>query len=605
MKCNIHKYLFFCCCFLLMGNSYAQTDSTKLYKRIQKFTDQRQFTKFLHKLIFRPIYKDVQPKVYVKTNVKQVYYLPFQGKVIRDIEIVTFDPFGYDTRDVNVIPTNIFQKVGNSLHIKSMVLTIRNRLIIKRHDIFDSLRVRESERLIRSQNYVREIVVSPRVVGNGDSVDIYIRVYDVWSIIATGAASQSSFNIDARDKNFLGLGHQFQNNYSLNHTNGNFKNETNYYISNIKDSYINAVLHYDVDRKRNYNEYCIIDRPFYSAFTKWAGGITFQQQLNRSDLILPDSSLILQTYKNNRQDYWLGRSWQLFRGGTENERTTNFILSGRYLRVNYPQKPPINIDTLNSYSDENFYMVSAGFSKRKYKQDNYIFKFGFTEDIPVGKVYSVMTGYRVKGNIGRWYIGPRFYWGSYYQWGYFSTNLEYGTFIHKEALEEGSFAVGLNYFSPILNIGRWRIRQFVKTQFTQGFNRLKSESLSLGNESGIRGFRSDALSGTQKVVLTLQTQSYAPWNILGFRFGPYLVCSFGILGKESSGFHRSPVYSQFGLGLLIKNEFLVINSFEVSIAYYPFTPGAQNDIIKINPFKTRDFGFRDASITQPSTVTYQ
>jgi hypothetical protein len=552
-------------------------------------------------LVFRPtVNQGAQP---VKTNVKHIFYFPFEGKVIRTIHIETIDPFDYESEDTTVTPKNFLQKAGNSLHVKTLPSSIKHLLIIKKFDTFDSLRVRESERLIRSQSFVREVFFSPVFIGNSDSVDIYIRVYDIWSVIVSGSASRSSFTIDVQDKNFLGLGHQLENNYHLDHTTGNSLNTTNYYISNIQNTYINTSLHYDIDNKKNYNESCDMERPFYSSLTEWAGGTYFLQHLNRIFSLLPNSSSFLQSYKSNTMDDWIGKSWQLFKGHTENERTTNFILSARYFRTHYLEKP--SIDILNIYSDQNFYMIGAGFSKRKYVQDNYIFKYGYTEDVPIGRVYSVIGGYQLKGIIGRWYFGSRFYWGSYYHWGYFSMNMEYGTFVHKNLFEEGTFSVGVNYFSPILNFGRWKFRQFLKSQFIQGFNRLASDNLSLNNELGIRGFNSVGLSGTQKIVLTLQTQSYAPWDILGFRFGPYIVCSMGMLGTESSGFHRSPVYSEFGFGMLIKNEFLLISSFEISVAYFPFMPGVGNNIIKPDPFKTTDFGFRDATIGKPSTVTYQ
>jgi len=619
MKRCIIISLFFCWCFLFSPEGYAQKDpvkktrpvkekkdSAQIYRQIQSYSERSRFTKALYRALFRPVsdYKEAEPQPEA-TGIKKIYYAPFEGKVIRHIYVQTMDPFGYSTSDTSLHPRFFMQKAGNALHVKTLPLGVKNLLIIKKHDTFDSLRVKESERLIRSQAYVREVFFYPQLVGKTDSVDIYIRVYDVWSIIVTGAASKTKFVIDVKDKNFAGLGHKVENNYKLNHTTGESLNKSDYYISNIRDTYISTTLHYEIDNKRNYNESVSIDRPFYSVFTRWGWGSYFSQSLSREDVTLADSSTYRQTYKNNTQDYWLGKSWQLFKGKTEDERTTSVVLSGRYIHVHYPQRLPAELDTMNLYTDENFYMIGAGLSKRKSKQDSYIFKYGFTEDVPVGKVYSLVSGYQIKGPVGRWYVGSRFYWGSYYDLGYMSINLEYGTFIRKNSFEEGSFTGGINYFSPILNFGRWKFRQFFKAQYTQGMNRLKDDNITLNDEYGIRGFNSVGLEGTQKVIGTLQTQSYAPWNLWGFRFGPYLVCSFGMLGTESGGFHRSPVYSQFGVGMLIKNEFLVISSLEISVAFFPFVPGVGNNLIKPNPFKTTDLGFQDASIGRPSTVSYE
>lgn len=107
------------------------------------------------------------------------------------------------------------------------------------------------------------------------------------------------------------------------------------------------------------------------------------------------------------------------------------------------------------------------------------------------------------------------------------------------------------------------------------------------------------------MLFTLQTQSYAPWDIIGFRFGPYLVCSLGMPGDAVTGFKKSKVYSQIGLGVLIKNKHLVFNRFQISISYYPLIPGIGQNVFKMNSFRTTDFGFRDFEIEKPATMIYR
>ncbi len=579
-----------------------KTDSAKLYRKIQSFSDKRQFTKFLYRLVFRPI-RSEETEQPAKTEVKKKYYTEYEGKVIRKIDIVTVDPFGYDVHDTTRKPETFLEEAGNSLHIKSLPLSIRNRLIFKKHDTFDSLKVKESERLIRSQSFVREVVFYPQLVGKTDSVDIFIRVYDIWSIIAVADVSTTHFKINVRDRNFLGLGHQLENDYSFNKGTNTSVNTTNYSISNIHNTYISTTLHYDVDNLRNYNESVSFDRPFYSIFTQWAGGAYLLQHLNRAQLRNADSSLYTQSFKYNTQDYWLGKSWQLFHGHTEVERTTNLILSGRYYQTHFLEKPAI--DSLAQWPDEHFYLGAISISKRKYIRDSYIFKYGYVEDVPTGRAVSLLGGYQVRNNVGRVYIGSRFYWGAYYKWGYVSSNIEYGTFLHSSRIEEECFAARITYFSPLMNAGRWRFRNFIKPQYVLGLNRLKNQSLSINDDYGISGFHSEGLTGTEKMAVVVQVQSYAPWNILGFRFGPYLVCSMGMLGNEASGFSHSPVYSQFGIGMLIKNEYLVFSAFEISVAFYPYMPGVGNSLIRVNPFTTTDFGFLDSNVGKPSAVSYQ
>ncbi|MGZ4034093.1 MAG: hypothetical protein ACXVP4_04460, partial [Bacteroidia bacterium] len=530
-------------------------------------------------------------------------YLPFEGKIIRNIHIITYDPFGYDAKDTSISPHDFLPRAGNLIHLKTIPIRIRNILMIKKYDTFDSLRVKESERLIRSQSFVREVVTT--CTEKNDSVDIYFRVYDTWSVIVTGAISKTGFTIDLKDKNILGTGHQFQNTFKQNYVTGQNSYSSNYYIPNIYNTFINSTIHYNIDESRNYFESAALNRSFYSALTEWAGGISFQQQFNRQDMLNFDSTHFTQTFKSNTQDYCLGRSWKILKGHSEMQNATHLIASARYLRVHYLERADERFDSLHTHPQQQFYLASIGISQRQYKQDNYIFRYGYTEDVPVGQAYSLVGGYQTKDNISRWYMGSRIYTANYYKWGYFNLYMEYGTFLNHSQFEEGSFVSGINYFSELFRIGRWKLRQFIKPQYTFGHDRLISDNLSLNSDAGIKGFNSVGLKGTEKMVFTFQLQSYAPWKFIGFQFGPYIICSFGMLGTEKSGFHRSPLYSSFGFGLLIKNEYLVLNTFQISLAYYPFIPGYKNNVLKFDPIKTTDFGFRDFDISEPSQISYQ
>jgi len=53
-----------------------------------------------------------------------------------------------------------------------------------------------------------------------DTVDIYIREMDNWSIMLEGVATDSRISFILTDKNFLGSGHVSQNSYTWFHTTG-------------------------------------------------------------------------------------------------------------------------------------------------------------------------------------------------------------------------------------------------------------------------------------------------------------------------------------------------------------------------------------------------
>ncbi len=586
----------------------AKKDSTKIYKNIESYSKQGKFTKFMYQLVFKPVANSSKKKSKKKIYRKLIKrpYSAFEGKTIRHINIETLDPFGYSIADTIVASQNFITKTGNALHVKTKHITIRNLLLIRQNQLFDSLLVKESERLVRSRGYIRDVSFYVKTTSKGsDSVDIFIRELDNWSIIPKVSASSSRFNINLTDKNFLGFGHEFQPGFKWNHTIGRNAYNTNYFIPNIRNTFINTTLHYSTDEHRNFTRSFAIDRPFFSPFAKWAAGVSFTQKLHKDSLRAKDSLFVLQRFKFNVQDYWAGNAIQIFKGNSENNRTTNFISTVRFLRIRYLEKPIEILDTLHFFSNENFYLASLGISTRKYVQDKYIFQFGVTEDVPIGKVYSLTGGYQEKNNTGRLYCGARISMGYYYPWGYLSSNFEYGTFFRTSHTEQSVFSINVNYFTGLFEIGKWKFRQFVKPQITIGINRFPSDSLTLNDNYGLDGFNSSNLSGTKRILFMLQTQSYAPWNFIGFRFGPYLIYSLGMLGNSATGFKKSRLYSQIGLGVLIKNENLIINTFEISVAFYPMIPGIGQDILKLNSFKTTDFGFRDFEIGKPVTIEFQ
>jgi hypothetical protein len=587
----------------------VKKDSTQLYKDIETYSKRNKFNTFLYRLIFKPISiiskREVKKKVYKKLIQKP--YITFQGKIIRKINIVTLDPFGFSASDTTMPIQTRLTRFGNGTHIKTQAITIRNLLLIRENEPFNSFFVKESERLIRIQKFVHDVsfyVDSPKA--KSDSVDIFIRELDNWSITGEAVFSSSQAKIGLTDNNFLGLGHEFQDVFARNISTGISAFRTNYFIPNIKTTYINSNLHYEIDGYGNIRRSLAIVRPFYSPYAKWAGGISFATRVKRDSLKPVNSLYIPLNLKFKTQDFWAAKAFHIFKGSTEEDFSTNLILSVRYLRIRYLQKPTDINDSLKIYSNQDFYMAGIGISTRKYVQDRFLFKYGTIEDVPVGQVFELTGGCQLRDNSWRPYLGLRFSFGDYYQWGYLSTNFEYGTFIRASHKEQGAISFGVNYFTGLFEIGKWKFRQFVKPQVIIGINRFSYDTLTLNDDHGIGivGFNSKILSGTNRLLLSLQTQSYAPWNFFGFHFGPFVACSIGILGDAISGFKNRKLYSQIGFGFLIKNENLIFGTFQLSISFYPVIPGSGQNIFKMNSFSTNDFGFRDFQIGEPAPVLY-
>ncbi len=587
----------------------TEKDSARMYKKIEEFSKKRGFTKFIHGLIFEPIKTKKKIAKAKPKKVPKKTFAKFEGKIIRNINIETFDPFTIAEESDPDKPVRTISKIGNSLHLKSKRLTILNLLLIKKNRLLDSLQMRESERLIRSQRYVRSVTITPVLVGKTDSVDVNIRVLDAWSLIPDFAASSNRMTIALKERNFFGLGHTFENSYQKEFSSGNDSYSTQYTIPNIMNTYIRTTLGYRIALDNDYEKSLSIERPFYSPLARWAGGVLFNQRF-RSDT-LPDAQLVYerQFFKSNLQDYWGGHSFMIFKENNESARTTNLITTLRYLNVNYRESPAIAYDTVKFFTDEKFYLTGIGVASRQYVEDKYIFNYGIIEDVPVGRVYAITGGWQEKNDRGRLYLGARVSLGKYYKWGYLSSNFEYGTFFNEKtsATEQSAFTAQANYFTNLIESGKWNFRQFIKARMVVGANRQPStgDQLTINESNGIPGFNPSWFYGTKKLVLTIQTQGYSPWNFGGFRLNPYIGCSLGILANSGEYFIGNKVYPQFGAGLIISNDYLVFSNFQLSFSYYPSIPGTGEDILKTNAMSTEDFGFQNFDLNEPRTVDFQ
>lgn len=599
----------------------VKQDSTKMYENIEKYSKKSKFTKMFHKLIFEPV--KINKAVLLKKS-KQESRKKSAGKIIRNINIQTLDPFGFSISDTTKKARNWIEKSGNSLHITTSKLAIKNLLLFRKNKPFDTLLVNESERLIRLQKYVRDVeITAVSAAHNNDSVDIYIRVLDTWSSIPKGSVTSSKTSLGLQERNFLGTGHEFYNRFSKRFEDGKNAYSMKYEIPNIKNTYIKTTVIYHTELNDHFGKSLNVERTFYSPFTRWAGGVYIDEQFRIDSLQNAQLQYGNQNLKYRSQDLWGGISFPVFNENTTKYSYNNLVYSNRILNVQFEESPTLAYDSINYYSGETFYLSGLGISSRQFVEDQYLYNYDIIENVPVGKIYGITGGYQIKNNQGRLYLGARASFGNYHSWGYLSTNFEYGTFFNASKTEQSAFSFQANYFTNLVELGKkWKMRQFIKPQIIIGNNRLKSvgDYLALNenvpfqgtygagfqgdNGAGIDGFDS-ALFGTKKFVLSLQTQLYSPWNIIGFRLNPYFNYTAAMLGNENIGFTKSRLYSSIGIGVLINNDYLVFNSFQFSISFYPNIPGQGNNIFKTNSFGTTDFGLQNFDFGKPRTVIYK
>lgn len=601
---------------LLFGcwNTFAQekdsiSTTQQQMEKIEEFSKKGKLTRQLHKLLFRSKASNVNTNVQAIQQPDFDYdFEKFQGKVVRNIHIETYDPFGFSIHDSDKIPTKKAEVIGNRLHLKTKQFTVRSLLLFKRNQPLDSIKLQESERMLRSQRFIRRVSVKPVAVSDtSDSVDVHIKVLDSWSWYPTGSLSTSSGRLSLTNQNFAGLGHYFSNQYRTRFKEGRHAYRGQYQINNIAQSYVNAGMLYNIDLAENYIKQIYANRRFYSPLTRWAGGATVYQSSYRDSVPNLEGARRLSSFKHIDVDLWGGHSIPLYyRYNNMHKVQTNLITSARFFSRNYTERPVDEYDPYNFFSDQQLYLATVGLASVNYVQDKYIFYYDIIEDIAVGKTFMLTGGTQRKNKTNRLYLGAKFALGKYTNSGYFGGEVQFGTYFNNRDLEESVFRAEGIYFSKLYRLGKWRFRHFFNPEIVLGFNRwdYAMDKITMNGAYGIDGFDSYELRGTKKVLLNFQVQSYAPSEFLGFRFNPFLSTSIGFMGDIDNTFVTQDIYSKIGLGIMITNDYLVFNNFQLSIAFYPSIPGNGKNIFKTNTLRNNSFGLQQFNYGKPEVVPY-
>jgi hypothetical protein len=593
--------------FLSSGRTFAQQDS--LYHKLEEKADRHKVTGWIFDAIFEDPDKvrrdgDTVIKT-VSTREKKVAnaYLPYAGKPISSVTIEVVDPFGYSVHDTLKQPTQRIQRIGNRYHVTTRKRVIKNLLLFEEGDKVDPIKLSESERLLRQAPYINDARIYVRKNKNArDSLQILVIVHDKWSL-----EPESNFDISKPDffiteNNFGGVGHQLREGVGYDVANNRLSNSGRYGIYNIRNTYISSALSYYYDNLLT-SFTLSLDRPFYSPLARYAGGLALSKSYAHflyEDTIRQTESLFPLDFAT--VDIWAGRNFRVGNRRKLKDRVSNILTGARYFNQQYQERPQQDYDPHNTLRDESLYLVNVGYSSTKYYKDRYISRFGANEDIPLGFAVQLVSGYRQRElEANRYYAGFSVSSSRLFSKIYLQTTLAYGTFYNRYSTEQGVASIELFGFSNLAQFGRWYFRQFARFKYLQGIDRNAIENITL-NPSEMYGFNSETLLAKSKVLVNLQTIIYTPYNVIGFRFAPVIMMGFGQVGNGFSDVFEGRVYQAYSFGLLIRNENLLFNTFEVTLGIYPNIPDGGK--VTGNMSSGRRTPFTNMSIGRPDVIPY-
>jgi hypothetical protein len=531
----------------------------------------------------------------------------FSGKVIREITIEILDVFGGSVDNPKDTVRSWLQNGGNSLHIETKEWLIANKLLFSQGEIFVPFDIEESERIIRQSPYVYDVRIIPqKIENNPDSVDIMVYVQDIWSI--NGGVLYSPSNRSGRtwfnDVNFLGFGNELRGGLKIDQglTHG-WDWDGGYSVNNIGKTFIAANVFYSsVTDRQQYG--ITIGRDFISQVIRWGGGISQLWQNNRYPNVR-DTLGLVETARDNQQDYWLGYAFDVTPHDPTTAYQNRFNIAGRVTRTVYSEKP--DLDTLNLFQDNTFYLGRVGFSYRTYYQDRYVFGLGRTEDIPLITMVELLFGLEQ----GTWSSRPYYGLKTGYSFhddhlGYLYGGFQTGAFRSHEKWLNRTSILELLYFSNLNAIGTYQWRHYIGSRYTYSFDPSRPQDvLNINSQGGLRGFSNGYLKGNKKLVLNYEADIFVPLKILGFQAAVILFADFGLISSSNSSLFASMLYQGYGFGFRIKNEHLIFPQFQFMFGFYPNTPEVSGEHFNMFQQSSIFYQFNQFQFSIPSAVSIE
>jgi hypothetical protein len=465
------------------------------------------------------------------------------GATVGEIRVVPMDIF--DTQD----PAENYAlfRLANRLHIQTRESVIRRALLFQTGDRLQVREIEETERLLRSNRYLYDVVLRPVAVRDG-VVDIEVVTRDTWSLNVgaglsrTGGTNSSKFELT--EENLFGTGTRL----SLRRTNDiDRSSRVIEYGNNRAFGTWTAVALSHAANSDGQTSAVSVVRPFYALDARWTAGVTATSD-DRIDSIYSGGVIASQyRVKQTQANVFGGWSDGLVDGWVR-RRTVGLSA----VRVRYATEPGLVAPTPLPGDDE----VVGPYFRYDLIEDRFDRELnrnlvGRPEFFAVGLNASVQVQWVSKAL------------GSSRNTGLYSASVSRGfepmpdqTLIARAALSGEMSRSGSQYLSAAAQyyLPQSPRRLFYASAEGDWITHPGAiDSLLLGGDNGLRGYPLRYQSGARRMLFTVEQRFYTdvyPWRL--FRIGGAAFLDVGRAWGGTSANATNPGWlSDVGFGLRI------------------------------------------------------
>lgn len=158
---------------------------------------------------------------------------------------------------------------------------------------------------------------------------------------------------------------------------------------------------------------------------------------------------------------------------------------------------------------------------------------------------------------------------------YLYSFFSFGGFYARNSFKQGALNIYLGLYTPLFNLGRWYIRQFINLRSTSGLERYKVKYVDLNDQVfGISKIKED-----KRLTVNIESVFFRPLSFYGFQIAYYGFLHMAAIGTSMNLVRMNEFFASFGGGIRLRNEGLIIQTIDIRRGYIPRLPNGGSSFI--------------------------
>lgn len=482
---------------------------------------------------------------------------------INDIKVI-INPI-FNEKDPNSF---FLHRLANSLHIDTKISTVLDLLPVKNMDQLNDAELEEIQRVLKAQHFLRDVKtrIMPSVDSSIDSSTLVIETWDNWSLLPTFSLGRSGgekkFSFGIKEDNLMGMGVKTRIKYKSDRDRTGYKLGFDTPVSWMDHARLSAEIGNNSD---GHAIKLFFNKPFYLLSEKQMFSVFYNQdkqtdtlRQNGEEIDSFEQDVIYshiqygQLIKRQNNSYY-----RMLIGITKD--------SNQFDQHNYNNLPHPN--------DREYLYPWLGFNyiEDDFQIVNNIHLINFNEDLNIGWQHYFQLGVEINDNkddsLG-YHINAISNKGFQFNNHLLLVNLNFFATLNTKQSDFYRLTLGAENFYQITP--KWTSYTYLR--LISSHNNPINQPITLGDQTGIRGYPNDYQHGDQQWLFTAELRNYPNINLyqlaeLGWAVFTDVGQSFGD-GNDDNAI-KSPIGS-IGIGLRIyssRSSFGNVAHIDLSLPY--------------------------------------